>query len=124
MATHSSILAWKIPWTEAPGGLQSMGSRESDTGRARMPRIPLKSSSVFGWGFHNEQSNHLDNKNIILVKNSRVMLMETVSCWVGQGDSLVVSVLSVQPVCVYGWGREGGAGGGGLSVFGFQETTL
>ena len=25
MATHSSILAWKIPWTEAPGRLQSMG---------------------------------------------------------------------------------------------------
>ena len=27
MATHSSILAWKIPWTERPGGLQSMGSQ-------------------------------------------------------------------------------------------------
>ena len=26
MATHSSTLAWKIPWTEGPGGLQSMGS--------------------------------------------------------------------------------------------------
>ena len=26
MATHSSILAWTIPWTEKPGGLQSMGS--------------------------------------------------------------------------------------------------
>ena len=26
MAPHSSILAWKIPWTEGPGGLQSMGS--------------------------------------------------------------------------------------------------
>ena len=26
MATHSSILAWEIPWTEEPGGLQSMGS--------------------------------------------------------------------------------------------------
>ena len=26
MSTHSSILAWKIPWTEKPGGLQSMGS--------------------------------------------------------------------------------------------------
>ena len=26
MATHSSALAWKIPWTEGPGGLQSMGS--------------------------------------------------------------------------------------------------
>ena len=25
MATHSSILAWKIPWTEEPGGLQSLG---------------------------------------------------------------------------------------------------
>ena len=27
MATHSSILAWKIPWTEEPGGLQCMGSQ-------------------------------------------------------------------------------------------------
>ena len=27
MATHSSILAWKLPWTEEPGGLQSMGSQ-------------------------------------------------------------------------------------------------
>ena len=27
MATHSSTLAWEIPWTEEPGGLQSMGSQ-------------------------------------------------------------------------------------------------
>ena len=27
MATHSSILAWKLPWMEEPGGLQSMGSQ-------------------------------------------------------------------------------------------------
>ena len=27
MATHSSILAWEIPWTEEPGGLQSVGSQ-------------------------------------------------------------------------------------------------
>ena len=27
MVTHSSILAWEIPWTEEPGGLQSMGSQ-------------------------------------------------------------------------------------------------
>ena len=27
MATHSSILAWRIPWTQKPGGLQSMGSQ-------------------------------------------------------------------------------------------------
>ena len=31
MAIHSSILAWKIPWTEERGGLQSKGSQESDT---------------------------------------------------------------------------------------------
>ena len=31
MAPHSSTFAWKIPWTEEPGGLQSMGSLESDT---------------------------------------------------------------------------------------------
>ena len=31
MATRSSPLAWKIPWTEEPGRLQSMGSQESDT---------------------------------------------------------------------------------------------
>ena len=30
MANHSSILAWKIPWTEEPGGLQSIGGKESD----------------------------------------------------------------------------------------------
>ena len=33
METHSSILAWKISWTEEPGGLQSMGSQRS---RARL----------------------------------------------------------------------------------------
>ena len=31
METHSSILAWRISWTEEPGGLQSIGSKELDT---------------------------------------------------------------------------------------------
>ena len=31
MATYSSILGWKIPWTEGPGGLQSMASQKSRT---------------------------------------------------------------------------------------------
>ena len=31
MATHSSVLAWEIPWEEEPGGLQSMGSQKSQT---------------------------------------------------------------------------------------------
>ena len=31
METHSSILTWRIPWTQEPGGLQSMGSQRADT---------------------------------------------------------------------------------------------
>ena len=30
VATHSSILAWRIPWTEEPGGTQSLGKKESN----------------------------------------------------------------------------------------------
>ena len=31
MATHASILAWRIPWTEEPGGLKSVGLQKSQT---------------------------------------------------------------------------------------------
>ena len=42
MATHSSILAWRIPWTEEPGGLQSMGSqRMRQDGACRHAHIPV-----------------------------------------------------------------------------------
>ena len=34
MATHSSVLVWRTPWTEEPGGLLSMGRTESDTTEA------------------------------------------------------------------------------------------
>ena len=35
MATHSSILGWRIPWTEGHGGLQSMGSQTAEHGHVR-----------------------------------------------------------------------------------------
>ena len=46
MATHSSILAWRIPWIEEPGGLKSMRSQESDTteqlnNRPKMSKVSL-----------------------------------------------------------------------------------
>ena len=41
MATHSSILAWRIPGTEDPGGLSSMGSHKS---RTRLKRLSSSSS--------------------------------------------------------------------------------
>ena len=42
MATHSSILAWRIPWTEEPGRLQSIGFAKN--------RVPLKQFSMHATG--------------------------------------------------------------------------
>ena len=39
MATHSSILAWRIPWAEKPGGLQSMGSQRVDLACTHAPHL-------------------------------------------------------------------------------------
>ena len=49
MATHSSVLAWRIPWTEEPGWIQSMGSQELDTTERleREERVRRSSSSGF-----------------------------------------------------------------------------
>ena len=47
MATHSSILAWRIPWTEEPRGLKPMGHKESDTTKATAHthmRVPVSST--------------------------------------------------------------------------------
>ena len=47
MATHSSVLAWRIPWTEEPGGLQSMGLQRVGQDCARTHREKHKMRS---WG--------------------------------------------------------------------------
>ena len=46
MATHSSILAWKIPWTEEPGGLQSTGSQKIQTGLEQLSTHALKAVNL------------------------------------------------------------------------------
>ena len=48
MATHSSILAWKIPWSEEPGGLRSMGSHRVDFLQETGPSYTLGHTSL-GW---------------------------------------------------------------------------
>ena len=48
MATHSTILAWKIPWTEEPSRLQSMGLQRVGHDRA----TSLSLSGIFKPGFH------------------------------------------------------------------------
>ena len=45
MATHSSILIWRIPWTEGPGGLQSMHHEESDT-TEKLTHTSVKDSAL------------------------------------------------------------------------------
>ena len=46
MATYSSILAWRIPWTEEPGGLQSMGSQRVRHDRATNTTTVVSSESL------------------------------------------------------------------------------
>ena len=53
MATHSSTLAWKIPWTEQPGGLQSPGSQRAGHDRAHRRALAVYS------GFSENQDLHL-----------------------------------------------------------------
>ena len=48
MATHSSILDWRIPWTEEPGGLQSTGQQESDMTKP-LPGEYKESSTFQEW---------------------------------------------------------------------------
>ena len=47
MATHSRILAWRIPWTEEPGGIQSMGSQRVSQ-RTRLKRLSTYAASSCG----------------------------------------------------------------------------
>ena len=62
MATHSSILAWRIPWTEELGGLQSTGRKESDrTERLHVDKVswtragsPESRTKPGPWSLHNK----------------------------------------------------------------------
>jgi len=49
MATHSNILAWRIPWTELPNGLQSMGSQRIGYDRVTKIFTSLFSSKYLGY---------------------------------------------------------------------------
>ena len=72
MATHCSILAWRILWTEEPGGLQSMGLQRvrhdwatntftsfEDSGKLRLGYIEVCKLCCFVLSFQNESINHL-----------------------------------------------------------------
>ena len=65
MAPHSSILAWKIPWMEEPGGLQSMGSKRVGHDLAPPPpgilQIPVSCGELF-IAFLRSSTHHINQK--------------------------------------------------------------
>ena len=76
MATHSSILARRIPWTEEPGGLQSMGSQKSDT--TERLSLLLNGQSCENTSF---QSNHFIGLGSLLdLRISCCSLLNQMSC--------------------------------------------
>ena len=71
MATHSSILAWEIPWTEGPGWLQSVGSQNTWTQLKQLSSsssmdhlIVTKASAKY------QIETNLTNLNILLLKQT------------------------------------------------------
>ena len=66
MATHSSILAWGIPWTEEPGGLQSRGRKETTehahTHNRLNPAVTAQMKFSSGSSSSQEQNKEMGNK--------------------------------------------------------------
>ena len=62
MAPHSSTLAWKIPWMEEPGGLQSMGSLRVPEGRTRL------SDFTFIFHFHAPEKEMATNSSVLALR--------------------------------------------------------
>ena len=83
MATHSSILAWRIPWTEEPGGLQSMGSQKLDSTQqlSQPPPSPVHSTAD------------------ILRKLSLLTLVSWVNSMMGHWVITLSRLTSVLPLC-------------------------
>ena len=73
MATHSSILAWRIPWTEEPGGLQSIGSQ-----RVRHDRFSISVHLVIGSYCHKPWEYSEEGTDRPLLSGASIL-----SCWVG-----------------------------------------
>ena len=58
MAIHSSILAWRIPWTEEPEGLQSMGHRKLDTTESNLACTALGKKQSKRITYHHLKKQH------------------------------------------------------------------
>ena len=109
MATHSSVLAWRIPWTEDPGGLQPMGSKESDMTKW------LSTHTMISLKVHQDWDKYmcwwlLEPKGLWSHNVAKIWIKRTLQVW---------SVNDVSPGLVFMLqrGHEPGGGGEGLITF-------
>ena len=113
MATPSSVLAWKMPWTEEPGGLQSMGSQESGT---RLKRLHSRTRTEPGGRSQSLRSRILSARtrtepggrsqsprSRILSARSSAVSCETQLRRRYQFDSSALSEFSCSSSCEYTW---------------------
>ena len=103
MATHSSILVWKIPWTEEPGGLQSMGSQ-----RVRHTWVCIHTQSIYIDSLYENISPVLSHFLIQMrkLKTSKILKHLALSLWILPSKSLLCYVLSLfshVQLCVTPW---------------------
>ena len=87
MATHSSILAWRIPWTKEPGGLQSMGLQ-----RVRHDQSNLKHTDSYSFlevkvvsgnhvDFFSEERGQAQNKQVLQVRDTVCECQKAFPTW-------------------------------------------
>ena len=104
MATHSSILAWKIAWTEEPGGLQFMGSQRVKhnwvTEHAHTPEFYLL------FLHHLCKCQHIgkDKKIYLGVKMKIVLILQTPLKWFGAGQNSMEYILKIIDMLKEIWG--------------------
>ena len=82
MATHSSILAWRIPWREEPGGLQAMGLQTSDT----IERLHFHFHSISGFS--------KENNGIISINSMEKVKYLCADCKIWSGLAVYIVTLN------------------------------
>ena len=85
MATHSSILAWKTPWTEESGGLQSMGY--SPWGRKESDKMTLSTQATPQWGQWSQKQNPFLQLLQIIKYAFFLSLLAHVKKWLSENKS-------------------------------------